>query len=81
MNGMSLEDYEAHLKEDNDVSGIEAGTVNGLPCLAYMVTSTSTAVLTFTTQKGYVLEVSCAPMSDEEFASVASVIFSSIQPE
>ena len=79
MNGMSLEDYEAKLREDNDVSELEAGTVNGLPCLGYALTEKDTSVLAFTTQQGYILEVSCAPISDEGFAAVAKMVMASIQ--
>ena len=79
MNGMSLEEYEAALKEDAEVSEIEAGTVNGLPALSYAIKEKDTGVLAFTTQKGYILEVSCAPISDEGFSSVVAVIISSIQ--
>ena len=79
MNGMSLEEYEAQLKEDSTISDIEAGTVNGLPALSYAIKEKDTGVLAFTTQKGYILEVSCAPISDEGFAQVVGVILSSIQ--
>ena len=79
MEGMSLEEYEAQLKEDSEVSDIEAGTVNGLPALSYAIKEKDTGVLAFTTQKGYILEVSCAPISDEGFAQVVGVILSSIQ--
>ena len=79
MNGMSLEEYEAQLKEMDGVSDIEAGTVNGLPALSYAIKEKDTGVLAFTTQKGYILEVSCAPISDEGFAQVVGVILSSIQ--
>lgn len=77
--GLSLEEYEAKLKEDSTVSDIEAGTVNGLPCLGYALTEKDTGVLAFATQQGYILEVSCAPMSDEGFAAVAGMVMASIQ--
>ena len=77
--GMTLEEYEAELKNDESISEIEAGTVNGLPALSYMIKEKDTACVAFTTEKGYILEVSCAPMSDEGFASVVALIVSSIQ--
>ena len=79
VDGMTLEEYEAELKEDEDVSEIEAGTVNGLPALSYMIKERDTAAIAFTTEQGYVLEVACAPMSDEGFAATAALIISSIQ--
>ena len=79
MNGMSLEEYEAALQEDADVSDIEVGTVNGLPALSYMLTEKDVACVAFTTEMGYILEVACGPVSDEGFAAVVAYIVSSIQ--
>ena len=79
MEGMSLEEYEAQLKEDSEVSDIEAGTVNGLPALSYAIKDKDTGVVAFTTEMGYILEVACAPISDEGFSAVAAIILSSIQ--
>ena len=79
MNGMSLEEYEAALKDDADVSELEFGTVNGLPALSYMLKENDTACIAFTTEMGYILEVACAPMSDEGFAGVVALVISSIQ--
>ena len=79
MEGMSLEEYEAQLKEIDGVSDIEAGTVNGLPTLSYAIKEKDTGVVAFTTEMGYILEVSCAPISDEGFSAVAAIILSSIQ--
>ena len=79
MEGMSLEQYEAALKEEADVSDIEAGTVNGLPALSYAIKDKDTGVLAFTTEMGYILEVSCGPLSNEGFASLVGIILSSIQ--
>ena len=79
MEGMTLEEYAAQLKEDAEVSGIETGTVNGLPALSYMLKEKDVACVAFTTEMGYILEVSCAPISDEGFSAVAAIILSSIQ--
>ena len=79
MNGMTLEEYEAQLKEDAEVSEIEIGTVNGLPALSYMLKESDVACVAFTTQMGYILEIACGPMSNEGFASVVAYIISSIQ--
>lgn len=80
MNGTSLEDYKAKLIENGiEESSIEAGTVNGLDCLSYEYNGNG--VLAFTTQKGFILEVSCGPLSDEGFQAVAAMVMASIQAE
>ena len=76
LEGMSLDEYAEDRKE-NDAEEIEAGTVNGLPCLAYKLDDS--AVMAFALENGYVLEFVCGPMDDEGFASVAALILSSIQ--
>ena len=79
MEGMTLEEYAAQLQEDAEVSEIETGTVNGLPALSYDLKDKDTSCIAFTTEKGYILELSCAPMSNEGFAATAAIIVSSIQ--
>ena len=79
MEGMSLEEYEAQLKEDSEVSDIEAGTVNGLPALSYAIKDKDTGDVAFTTEMGYILEVACGPLSNEGFAQMVGIILSSIQ--
>ena len=79
MEGMNLEEYEAQLKEDSEVSDIEAGTVNGLPALSYAIKDKDTGVVAFTTEMGYILEVACGPLSNEGFAQMVGIILSSIQ--
>ena len=77
--GMSLEEYAQRLTED----GIECtnAVVNGLPALAYSFTEDDreTAVLAFSTEKGYILEIAFAPTNDEGFAAVAAVLMASVQ--
>ena len=77
--GMSLEEYAQRLTED----GIECtnAVVNGLPALAYSFTEDDreTAVLAFSTEMGYSLEIACAPTNDEGFAAVATVLMASVQ--
>ena len=72
-------EYEAQLKEDSEVSDIEAGTVNGLPALSYAIKDKDTGVVAFTTEMGYILEVACGPLSNEGFAQMVGIILSSIQ--
>lgn len=80
MDGTSLEDYKAKLIEAGiDEASIEAGTVNGLDCLSYEYNGNG--VLAFTTQKGFILEVSCGPLADEGFQAVAAMVMASIQAE
>lgn len=77
--GMSLEEYAQRLTED----GIECtnAVVNGLPALAYSFTEDDreTAVLAFSTEKGYILEISFVPTNDKGFAAVATVVMASVQ--
>lgn len=77
--GMSLEEYAQRLTED----GIECtnAVVNGLPALAYSFTEDDreTAVLAFSTEKGYILEISFVPANDKGFAAVATVVMASVQ--
>ena len=77
--GMSLEEYAQLLTEDS----IECtnAVVNGLPALAYSFTEDDreTAVLAFSTEKGYILEISFVPANDEGFAAIATVVMASIQ--
>ena len=79
VSGMSLEEYAQRLTED----GIECtdAVVNGLPALAYSFTEDDreTAVLAFSTEKGYILEIAFVPTNDAGFAAVATVLMASVQ--
>ena len=77
VNGMTLEDYQAAVANVEGVSGLEAGTVNGLPCISYEYNGNM--VCSFTTQMGYVLEVAVGPLSDDDDKLAASFILASIQ--
>lgn len=74
--GMSIEEYQAELANNQDVTEIEPGTVNGLPCLSYKYNGNG--VLAFATQMGYILEISYAPVEGDIPAEVGFV-FASIQ--
>lgn len=78
VNGMSLEEYAAALPEFG-ATEIETMIINGLPCISYDLKENDTTALTFVTEMGYAFEVSFAPLSDEGFASTASLIAASIQ--
>ena len=77
MEGMTLEQYQAELEGSDDVTELEAGTVNGIPCLSYEYNGNG--VLAFTTEMGYILEVAFGPLSNEEYKTKASFALASIQ--
>ena len=76
MNGMSLEDYAAQLTEAG-ATEVELGTVNGLPCVNY-VNGTNLS-LAFTTQMGYILEVTVGPVEDDNSKIAAACVLASVQ--
>jgi len=79
INGMSLEEYAQYLSAQEGVTEVEAGTVNGLPCVSYKIPEQDSVSVTFTTQAGYALEVTCAPLSVENAELVWGAVVSSIQ--
>ena len=78
MEGMDLEAYAAALSSVG-ATGIESGTVNGLPCVTYEVPENKSVNIAFTTEAGYILEAVCAPINTENDQMGASIIFASIQ--
>lgn len=76
--GMTLEDYAAKLPEYG-ATEIEVGTVNGMPCVSYDLPEQDSVSVTFATEAGYVLEVTCAPASEENAELVWGAVVSSIQ--
>ena len=78
VSGMSLEDYAAALPGVGATS-IDNVQINGLPGVSYDLEETSTSVVAFATDAGYILEFAFAPMSDEGFAAIAYMMVSSIQ--
>ena len=80
VNDMSLDDYAAYLSSEADVTEVEAGTVNGLPCVSYMLPQQDVTCVTFTTEAGYALEVTCGPTSEENAELVWGAVIASIQP-
>lgn len=75
--GMTLEDYMAYLESTEDVSGVEYGLVNGIEAVSYDYDGNMN--MAFITDAGYILEFTFGPMSDEGFATVASIMAASIQ--
>lgn len=78
VNGLSLEDYAAQLPELG-ATEVEVGTVNGFPCVSYKLPEQDTVSVTFTTEAGYVLEVTCKPISQENADLVWGAVVASIQ--
>jgi hypothetical protein len=76
---MDLETY-AGLLPDYGATEIEAGTLNGLPCVTYQVPANKSFNVAFATQAGYILEAIVAPVTTEEEMLAANIILASIQP-
>ena len=81
VNGMTLEQYAEYLTGEADATEVEMGTVNGLPCVSYKLPEQDTVNIAFTTEAGYILEVTCWPLSEENAELVWGAVVSSIQPE
>ena len=79
ISGMSLEEYAESLAAEGDVTEIEVGTVNGLPCVSYKMPEQDSVSVTFTTEAGYALEITCTPVSEEGAEMVWGVVIGSIQ--
>ena len=79
VDGMDLETY-AGLLPDYGATEIEAGTLNGLPCVTYQVPANKSFNVAFATQAGYILEAIVAPVTTEEEMLAANIILASIQP-
>lgn len=80
VNGMTLEEYGEYLANEAGATEIEVGTVNGLPCVSYKLPEQDSVSVTFTTEAGYALEVTCAPLSEENAELVWGAVVASIQP-
>ena len=76
---MSLEEYAQYLSSEADATEVEMGTVNGFPCVSYKLPEQDSISVTFTTQAGYALEVTCAPASVENAELVWGAVIASIQ--
>ena len=81
VDGMDLDAYGEYLAGEDDVTEIQMGIVNELPCISYTLAESDAACIAFTTEAGYILEVTMTPVSDEDFSNAAAIITSSIQPE
>lgn len=79
VNGMSLEEYGEYLASEAGATEIEVGTVNGFPCVSYTLPEQDSVSVTFTTEAGYALEVTCTPLSVENADLLWGAVISSIQ--
>ena len=79
--GMTLEQFGENLANLEGVTEIEYGTVNGLPCVTYQIPDQDSVSIAFTTEAGYILEVTCWPLSEENATLVWGAVTASIQPE
>ena len=81
VDGMSLDEYQAYLEGEEDVEEVEAGIINGIPVVTYSMPENDVACVSIATEKGYILEFSFYPISDEGFEAVAQIMMVSIQAE
>ena len=81
VDGTSIEDYATSLGEMDSVANVAMATVNGMPCVSYDMPEQDSSTVAFATEAGYILEVTVAPVSDENAQLVWGVVLSSIQPE
>ena len=79
VNGMTLEQYAEAVKASEGVAEVEMAVINGLPAVSYKVPESDTLNVAFTTQQGYVLEITMAPLSTEGADLVWGAVASSIQ--
>ena len=78
--GMTLEEYKEQAVEAG-ASDVEDVIINGGSAVSYTMSESDTACVSMITDSGYVFEVSGAPVSDEEFASLLSIVMASIQAD
>ncbi len=79
VSGMTLEEYAQYLSSEAGATEVEMGTVNGFPCVSYKLPEQDSISVTFTTEKGYALEVTCVPLSVENADLVWGAVIGSIQ--
>ena len=80
LGGMELSEYAEKVAEEDGVSDVEMAVENGLSCVTYELKDQDSGVIAFMTEAGYVLEVTCTPISTEEAQTMLAFIASSIMP-
>lgn len=81
LGGEDLAYYKGLLAEDEDVSDLSDIVINGINGIGYDLKDKDSRSVAFETDSGYVLEFTFAPVSDENFESVLTMMMASIQPE
>ena len=71
--GMTLDEYKEKL------TGAAATEMEDV--VSYVLEESNVACVSFTTDAGYIFEVSGAPQSDKSFAALLSIVMASIQAE
>ena len=77
--GTDLSSYKAMLEQDETVSGVDEGVLNGLACITYDIKEADASCAAFATQGGYILEFTFSPVSDEHYKMLFGVMLSSIR--
>lgn len=77
--GMSLEEYAGLLTSEYGATNVGYVIVNGLPSISYVLPERDTLNLAFATENGYILEITCYPLSEENAEFVWGAVISSIQ--
>ncbi len=78
-NGASLEEYADYLKTADGVKDAEMIVLNGLPAVSYDLPEQDATCIAFTTEAGYILEITMTPVSAEGAEFVWGAVGSSIQ--
>ena len=78
--GNALTDYEsiAASLPEGGATQVEQGVINGLACLSFVYEEQSTMGVLFVADDGSAISFTFAPMSDENYLPIASVMVSSI---
>ncbi|WP_036608506.1 hypothetical protein [Oribacterium sp. P6A1] len=80
--GMTLDEYKKELKGMSEVTEIEDCVLNGLECVGYRIPDDDTMSLSFSTENGYILEITFAPVTDDDDSiEIPAYIMSSIMEE
>ncbi len=78
---LDLESYMEALEEDESVSEVEVAVVNDIPCISYSNEDNDSGSIAFELEDGSLVEISFAPISDEGFAELVSIISASVMAD
>ena len=77
--GTSLQDWMALLSEEESITEVEYGLINGIEAVTYNMPENDTVNVDFATDGGYIVEFTFWPASDEGFQQIAMIMIASIQ--